>query len=156
MDMWWRNWSGKIPRYTKHKVKDVTEKNNLSLLFHVTFHQPRTAKKLWCFNFYCFPNCSNLNLEDTGPCFQEWNDLGVRPMLAEIRFRLGTKCYFYFRGNVIAYQKISVFANPFMLFYIHNQDRLLMDIHLLQGIFNCKYWADPCDKQPITSLYDNH
>jgi len=46
----------------------------------------------------------------TGACYQEWNNLVVRPMVAEIWHRLGTNI-FLLPLCVIAYRKIVGFCD---------------------------------------------
>jgi len=54
----------------------------------------RTAKKLHWFKFSHFHNCWSLFLDFTGVCYQQWNNIGVRAIAAEIRTGLARNIIF--------------------------------------------------------------
>jgi len=93
-DLWWCNRSGKIPCSIINKGKDATEKI-FSFQFNITF--PCTRDICWkvpMFSFLYFHNSSNLSLGLTRTCCEEWKNLGVKAMVAEIKLRLATTIIF--------------------------------------------------------------
>ena len=54
--------------------------------------------------------------------------------MAESRPMLATSSIFYYCFHVIAQHKLLVFATPVTSFHVFNQDPLLMDIRLVQGL----------------------
>jgi len=88
------------------------------LQFNITFPQKRNVKKLRCFTFLYFHNCWNLNLGPTGACYQDWNNLGVRAMVAESRARLATNIVF--TTVVVSYLRVNYWflRHRYTSFYI--------------------------------------
>ena len=83
--------------------KGENRKRYLSLQFNRIFPRARNAKKLRWFNFLYFHNCWNLNFGPTGACYQEWNNLVARGMVAESKRRLATN-----RPNIFADVVVSL------------------------------------------------
>jgi len=90
-DVWWCDWSGKIPRYTMNKGKIIIEKN-ICRCNLIQFSPKHVMLKIM--NFLYFYNCWNLNFGPTGVCCQEWNNLVARGMVAKSKHRLATNSIF--------------------------------------------------------------
>ena len=128
-DVCWYNQSEKTPYYTQ---KSTIEKNRHCKLIQF-FPWTRNAKKLRGFNFLYFHSYWNLNLSPTGTCYQAWNNLVARGMVAKSMCRLATNNIF---TNIVVslltgeLQDISFCDSGYVILYL-----LLVDVHLLQGTF---------------------
>jgi len=60
----------------------------------MTFHQTTNTRQLRWFTFFYFNNCWNRNLGPTGDCYLDWNNLGVKVVVAETRPRLAANIIF--------------------------------------------------------------
>jgi len=79
------------------------------------------------FIFYIFTTVQTWILHAMGACYHEWNNLGVRPILAEIRSRLDTNIIF---TNIVV--SMLTIKYWFLQLWFHhlmsaNQDPLLTD-----------------------------
>jgi len=119
--------------------------------FYLKLLQDRSIRSHFLYSLY-FHNCWNPNFgpTPTGACYQEQSNLVARGMVGGWKCRL-TIQYFYFTSVVVSQLTASFRDFCYVIFYIHNQqDLLLTYICLLQGTVTGLHDSEVC--RPTYSL----